>query len=153
MPRFVRPDGRTDLVRTAVDLATHLLANCRGGVNRIGAKDVAHIYGINQAQARDCAQRARDLIEPSLGTLCGKPGPKGGWWIAETEEEARSHQARRHQYEATHVRKSKRSARASRRGVVSGKPSAIQKAWAATEKGLSTVGHDLAEVRRELPAP
>jgi hypothetical protein len=116
--KHLRPSGHLDRDLTAQDLADHLLRNCRGAARRVGSRELAAGYQIQVSEARDCAARARVIIEARDDVLCGKPGRGGGWFVANTDTELLSHLARRVQTERTHIENTRRAISAGQRSAI-----------------------------------
>src|SRR3954447_15915849 len=89
MPTYTTPRGRIDVERTTDALVELFKSRGRGRANVMTAAEIADTFDIPVAQARQCARDARALLRAENELLCARPGRKGGWFIADQEEEAR----------------------------------------------------------------
>jgi hypothetical protein len=151
MPMYVRPDGRTDLAQTTIALAAHFKDHARGRRNVMTAEEIADKYDITLGQAARCARGARVLLraEDPPEVLASRPGPGGGWFVADEEEQAREYAVRRSYDALSRIENIARDSRAAIRGVVSKAP-LTRPWWSRTENQLDSIAGDLRRVQRDL---
>jgi hypothetical protein len=149
MPKFVTPDGRADLERSTEELIEHLKQNARGLAHRIPAKEIAALYDLKLWQAHTCAFQARVQLRFEDEVLCARPGPGGGFFVAETEEEGRSYGLLRSETSLTMVENIVKDVETAIRGVVRSAPS-TELYWKRTRRRLSGIAGELTKVRHEL---
>ena len=149
MPKFPTPDGRADLESTTEHLVDYLLANAVGISNIIGAHEVAEMYDIKVWQAHTCLFQARVQLRHVDSVLCGKRGVGGGFFVAETEEEARAYGLGRSEFTLTEIDNIVKDVEVALRGIVRSAPS-TELYWKRTRSRLKFVAGELEKVRADL---
>ncbi len=149
MPKFVTPAGRADLERTAEDLVDHLRRRARGAANIVGTKKLAELYDLKPWQVYACVISVRDDLRHDQEVLCGRTGPGGGYFIAETEEEARQYGLRRSETALTILENTLLDMEAALLGVVRSAPT-LGPYWKRSQSRILRVAHELTRVRYEL---
>jgi hypothetical protein len=149
MPKYVTPAGRADLDRTAEDLSNYLRQRARGAANIIGTKELSEIYDIKPWQVYTCMMVARDELRHDDNVLCSRTGPGGGWFIAETEEEARLFGVRRSETALTILENTLADMETALLGVVRSEPM-MEPYWKRSRSRLVLVARELTKVRYEL---
>jgi hypothetical protein len=149
MPKFVTPAGRADLERTTEDLLSLLRTRARGAANIIGTKELAEFYDLKPWQIHACVMSARDELRHDHEVLCGRTGPGGGWFIAESEEEARQYGLRRSETALTILEHTLADIEAALLGVVRSAPM-MEPYWKRSQSRLVKVAQELTRVRYEL---
>lgn len=150
MPQFVSPDGRADLERTTEALIDYLKKDGTGIANIISAREIAEKYDLKLWQAHTCAFQARVQLRFEDLNLCAKPGPGGGFFIAETEEEARAYGMARSERTLTEIETIVKDVETAIRGVVRSAPSGTELYWKRTRGRLNMIAGELTKVRAEL---
>jgi hypothetical protein len=149
VPKYVTPNGRADLDRTAEDLMTHLRRRARGVANIVGTKELTEAYDIKPWQIYTCMLTVKNNLRPDGEVLCSRTGPGGGWFIAETEEEARLFGLRRTETALTILENTVDDMAAALMGVVRSEP-LMEPYWKRTRNRLVNVAQELTKVRYEL---
>lgn len=149
MPKFVTPDGRADLERTTEALIDYLRAHGRGLGSIVGAKAIAQMFDVAVWQAHTCAVQARVQLRYDDEVLCARPGPGGGYFIAESEEEARLYGLQRSENTLTQIENIVKDVETALRGVVRSVP-ATEVYWRRTRNRLGGIAGELTKVRHEL---
>jgi hypothetical protein len=149
MPKFVSPDGRADLEATTDALIDYLRAHGMGLANLIGARAIAAMYDVRLWQAHTVAVQARVQLRFDDQNLCARPGPGGGYFIAETEEEARSYGLQRSETTLTQIENIVKDVETALRGVVRSVPG-TELYWRRTRNRLTGIAGELTKVRHEL---
>lgn len=149
MPKYVTPNGRADLDRTAEDLVSHLRRRARGAANIVGTKELSEMYDIKGWQVYTCMMAARSELRHDEEVLCSRTGPGGGWFIAETEEEARLFGIRRTETALTMIENTVLDMETALLGVVRSEP-LMEPYWKRTRSRLVGVAKELTKVRYEL---
>jgi DNA-binding IscR family transcriptional regulator len=149
MPKYVRPGGYADLDKTTEALVEHFKTAGLGRKNIVSAQEIADRYDISLAQARQCAWAARITLRAENVVLAGRPGPGGGWYIADEEEQAREYVVRRSHDALTRIENTARDSRAAINGVVEKRP-LTKPFWERTIGRLEGIEADLRRVQRDL---
>jgi hypothetical protein len=149
VPKFVTPDGRADLEQITDDLIAYMKKKCVGVNNIIGARAIAERYAIKLWQAHTCAFQARVQLRFEDLVLSARRGPSGGFFIAETEEEARAYGLGRTEFTLTEMENIVKDVSAAIRGVVRSTPS-TELYWKRTKNRLSGIATELDKVRGDL---
>jgi hypothetical protein len=149
MPKFVTPSGRVDLETTTDDLAEHLKAHHVGIAKIMGAKAIADKYDIKLWQAHTCVFQARVQLRFEDVNVCARPGPNGGFFVAENEEEARMYGLGRTETNLTVTENIVKDVEAAIRGIVRSAPS-TEIYWKRTRRRLNGIAGELEKVRGDL---
>lgn len=149
MPKHTTPNGRADLDRIGEDLLKHLRRHARGTANIIGTRQLCEMYDIKPWQVYACVTGARSELRLEDEVLCSRTGPGGGWFIAETEDEARLYGIRRTETALTMIENTVLDMETAVLGVVRSEP-LMAPYWKRTRGRLVGVAKELTRVRYEL---
>jgi hypothetical protein len=139
----------SDLERTTEELIDYLRQHGRGVGNLIGARQIAQMFDIQPWQATTCAVQARVQLRYDDENLCARRGNRGGYFIAETEEEARLYSLSRSENTLTQIDNIVKDVETALRGIVRSVPSTALY-WRRTRTRLNGIAGELAKVRYDL---
>jgi hypothetical protein len=149
MPKFVTPQGRVDIEGATDALVGVFKSRGRGRANVITAAEIADDFDIPISAARECARGARVALRLENEVLAARRGRKGGWYIADREEEAREYVIQRTYDALSRIENIARDSRAAIAGRVADKP-LTARFWKRDVRILENMEVELRKVQRDL---